>query len=116
MVIILAVGAVIGQHLGVYRIMAVALFPMIIMTMTVERLSIILMERGMKEALKVSLGTFVVALSTYVVMSVQYVEDFLFAFPEFLFALIGLQIVIVRYTGYRLSEYFRFASFRKKEL
>jgi hypothetical protein len=116
LVIILALGAIIGQHLGVYRIMAVALFPMIIMTMTIERLSIILMERGMKEALKVSLGTMIVALSGYVVMSVRFLEDFMFAFPESLFALIGLQIVIGRYTGYRLSEYIRFGALCKKEL
>lgn len=44
-IIILAVGSVFGAHMGVYRIMAVALFPMVIMTMTIERLSIILMER-----------------------------------------------------------------------
>ena len=91
----------------------VALFPMVIMTMTVERLSIILMERGMKEALSVSLGTLLVSLCTYVVMSIRAIEDFMFAFPECLFALIGIQIVIGRYTGYRLSEYVRFAAFRK---
>ena len=116
LVIILAAGAVIGQHLGVYRVMAVALFPMIIMTMTVERLSIILMERGAREALTVSGGTLIVSLCTYVVMSIRLIEDFMFAFPECLFALIGLQIIIGRYTGYRLFEYVRFAAFRKKEL
>jgi hypothetical protein len=114
LVMILAVGVVVGQHFGVYRIMAVALFPMVIMTMTVERLSIILMEKGGKEALTISLGTFVVALCAYFVMSINAVEDFFFAFPEVLFALIGLQIMIGRYTGYRLSEYVRFANFRRK--
>ncbi|MDY6973203.1 MAG: UUP1 family membrane protein [Thermodesulfobacteriota bacterium] len=116
LVIILVCGAIIGQHIGVYRIVAAALFPMIIMTMTIERLSIILMERGMKEAFKVSFGTLVVALTAYVVMSTRPVEDFMFAFPESLFALIGLQIMLGRYTGYRVSEYIRFAAFRKKEL
>jgi hypothetical protein len=46
---ILAVGAVFGAYRGVYRIMAVALFPMVIMTMSVKGLSIILMKREESE-------------------------------------------------------------------
>ncbi|MFH0811353.1 MAG: UUP1 family membrane protein, partial [Pseudomonadota bacterium] len=92
-IIMLAVGSVVGAHLGVYRIMAVALFPMVIMTMTIERLSIILMERGGKEAIKTSLGTLLVASSSYLAMSIASVQDFFFAFPEVLFALIAIQIL-----------------------
>jgi hypothetical protein len=50
LVIILALGSLIGGHMGIYRVLAVALFPMVIMTMTIERLSIILMERGGKRS------------------------------------------------------------------
>jgi hypothetical protein len=113
LVILLALGAIIGQQFGVYRIVAVALFPMVIMTMTIERLSIILMEKGKRYAVLISMGTFAVSLCCYAVMSVTYVEDFLFAFPEVLFAFISLQILIGRYTGYRLTEYFRFINFIK---
>lgn len=113
LVILLALGTIIGQQFGIYRIMAVALFPMVIMTMTIERLSIILMEKGKKEAIIISMGTLVVALCCYAVMSVTHVQDFLFAFPEILFAFISVQILIGRYTGYRLTEYFRFINFIK---
>jgi hypothetical protein len=111
LVILLIIGSLIGSHMEIYRILAVALFPMVIMTMTIERLSIILMERGRGEAIKVSLGTLVVSTCGYLVMSISSVQDFCFAFPEVLFALIGIQILLGRYTGYRLSEYFRFRSF-----
>jgi len=111
LVIILALGSIIGHQMGIYRILAVALFPMVIMTMTIERLSIILMERGGREAIKVSLGTLLVATAGYLAMSIVSIQDFFFAFPEVLFALIGLQILLGRYTGYRLMEYSRFHSF-----
>ncbi len=111
LVIILASTSLIGHRIGIYRVLAVALFPMVIMTMTIERLSIILMERGGKEAVKVSLGTLLVSTSGYFVMSVPSIQEFFFAFPEILFALIGIQILLGRYTGYRLTEYFRFHSF-----
>jgi hypothetical protein len=115
LVIILISASLAGHHMGVYRVLAVALFPMVIMTMTIERLSIILMERGGKEAIKVSLGTLLVSTSGYFVMSVSSIQEFFFAFPEILFALIGIQIILGRYTGYRLTEYFRFHSFIKGE-
>ena len=115
-ILILAVGSVFGAHMGIYRIMAVALFPMVIMTMTIERLSIILMERGAREAILVSVGTFFVASCSYLVMSRAIIQDFFFAYPEVLFALIGMQILIGRYTGYRLTEYFRFLNFIKSEV
>jgi len=115
LVIILSVASVIGQHVGVYRIMAVALFPMIIMTMTIERLSILIMERGGVESLKVSVGTLVVSVCTYFAISSASVQDFFFAFPEVLFGLIAVQILIGRYTGYRLTEYFRFFPFIKSD-
>jgi hypothetical protein len=111
LVIILAVGSLIGNYGGIYRILSVALFPMVIMTMTIERLSIILMERGGREAIKVSLGTLLVATFGYLAMSISSTQDFFFAFPEVLFALIGIQILLGRYTGYRLAEYIRFKSF-----
>lgn len=111
LVMILAVGAIIGQHLGIYRIMAVALFPMVIMTMTIERLSIILMEKGKNEAILISIQTFIIATSCYAAMATSYIQDFLFAFPEVLFAFIAMQIIMGRYTGYRLTEYFRFIQF-----
>ena len=114
LVIILAIGSTVGQHFGVYRIMAVALFPMVIMTMTIERLSILIMERGGVEALKVSLGTLVVSVCCYLAISAVFIQDFFLAFPEVLFALIAVQILIGRYTGYRLTEYFRFGNFRKE--
>jgi len=103
---------VFGAHRGVYRIMAVALFPMVIMTMTIERLSIILMERGVREAIVVAVSTFFITSCIYLAMSRAIIQDF-FAYPEVLFALIGVQILIGRYTGYRLTEYFRFLNFVK---
>jgi len=115
LVIILAIASIVGQHLGVYRVMAVALFPMVIMTMTIERLSILLMERGGVEALKVSLGTLVVSVCSYFAIASVSIQDFFFAFPEVLFGLIAMQILIGRYTGYRLTEYFRFLPFIKRD-
>jgi len=111
LVILLAFGTIIGQKCGVYRIMAAALFPMIIMTMTIERLSIILMEKGKTQAILISFQTLVVTLCCYAVMANVSIQDFLFAFPEVLFAFISVQILLGRYTGYRLTEYFRFINF-----
>jgi hypothetical protein len=49
----------------------------------------------------------------YFAIASVFVQDFFFAFPEVLFGLIAVQILIGRYTGYRLTEYFRFLVFIK---
>jgi len=69
------------------------------------------MERGWQEALKVSMGTLAVAVFSFFVLSIHQIQEFFFAFPETLFALIAVQVLLGRYTGYRLTEYFRFSSF-----
>gem|GEM_PF-6234268 len=56
--------------------MAVALFPMVIMTMTIERLSIILMERGVRETIVVAVSTFFVTSCIYLAMSRAIIQDF----------------------------------------
>ena len=41
-------------------------------------------------------------------MSIRQIEHVVFVFPELLLALLAVTLVLGRYTGYRLSELFRF--------
>ncbi len=113
MVVLLMVSLSILTHkLGLERGLSVALFPMVILTMTIERMSIVWEERGAGEALKEGLGSLLVAALVYLVMSVKYVEHLIFVFPELLLLLLAGTFLLGRYTGYRFVELFRFKSFR----
>ncbi|TLG87015.1 hypothetical protein FEM54_32270, partial [Pseudomonas edaphica] len=56
-VVLIAAISLFSHKLGLERGLSVALFPMVILTMTIERLSITWEERGANHALKVAVGT-----------------------------------------------------------
>lgn len=94
--------------------LSVALFPMVIMTMTIERMSVLWEEHGAKEAIIQGLGSLGVAALTFTVMSLPHVEHMVFTFPELLLVLLATLLVIGRYTGPRLTELYRFRHLAKR--
>lgn len=88
--------------------LSISLFPMVILTMTIERMSIVWEEYSGSEAIKQGLGSLAVASITYLAMSNRYVEYLMFNFPELLLVIMGLCLLMGRYMGMRLSELRRF--------
>jgi len=108
-VILLMAGiSIISHALGIERGLSLALFPMVIMTMTIERMSIVWDERGPYEALMQGLGSFAAAGIAYAVMFNRYLGHLAFVFPELLLVLLAATLLLGRYAGYRLSELLRF--------
>jgi hypothetical protein len=112
-VILIAVISLFSHKLGLERGLSVSLFPMVILTMTIERLSITWEERGGGHAFKVALGTMAAASLAFLVMSIPEVIYFMFTFPAVLLIMVGFMLAMGRYRGYRLTELFRFKAFLK---
>jgi len=100
--------SIFSYQLGIYRGLSVALFPMVILTMTIERMSIVWEERGAAEALQQGIGSLVVAVCVYLIMNLESIQYFVFVFPESLLVLLAATLLLGRYTGYRLAEVMRF--------
>jgi hypothetical protein len=81
---------------------------MIIMTMTIERVSVAWEERGAGYAISQAMGSILIAALAYLVMKEAHLQHLIFVFPELLLVLLALTLVLGRYSGYRLSELFRF--------
>jgi len=107
-VLLMALISVVSFKLGIERGLSVALFPMIIMTMTIERMSIVWEERGAGEAIEQGVGSLAVAAAAYLVMSVEELRHLAFVFPELLLILLSATLLLGRYSGYRLTELVRF--------
>jgi hypothetical protein len=112
-VLLMSVLSVLTHKLGLERGLSVALFPMVILTMTIERMSIVWEERGANEALQQGLGSLLVAALAYLVMTIDYVEHLGFIFPELLLLLLAGILLLGRYSGYRLLELLRFRALVK---
>ncbi|HEY8330487.1 MAG TPA: inactive transglutaminase family protein [Pseudomonas sp.] len=112
-VVLIAVISLFSHKLGLERGLSVALFPMVILTMTIERLSITWEERGGGHAFKVAVGTLIAATLAYLLMTIPELTYFIFTFPAVLLILVGFMLAMGRYRGYRLTELFRFKAFLK---
>jgi hypothetical protein len=112
-VVLIAVISLLSHKLGLERGLSVALFPMVILTMTIERLSITWEERGGTHAFKVAVGTLIAASLAHLLMSIPQLTYFIFTFPAVLLILVGFMLAMGRYRGYRLTELFRFKAFLK---
>ncbi|MBV4488199.1 inactive transglutaminase family protein [Pseudomonas sp. SWRI153] len=113
-VVLIAAISLFSHKLGLERGLSVALFPMVILTMTIERLSITWEERGANHALKVAIGTLFAASLAHLIMTVPELIYFVFTFPAILLILVGFMLAMGRYRGYRLTELVRFKAFLKK--
>ena len=114
-VVLIAAISLFSHKLGLERGLSVALFPMVILTMTIERLSITWEERGANHALKVAIGTLFAASLAHLIMSVPELIYFVFTFPAILLILVGFMLAMGRYRGYRLTELVRFKAFLKAD-
>jgi hypothetical protein len=95
---------------------SISLFPLVIITMTIERMSLMWDEFGAREALTRGLGSLVAAVLAYLVMSNDQIEHMAFMFPELALVLIALMIALGRYNGYKLTEYFRFRALAEPDV
>ena len=107
-VMLMAAISILSHKLGVHQGLSIALFPMVIMTMTIERMSIVWEERGAGEAFQEGGGSLAVAALTYIVMAMTPMQHLLFVFPELLLVVLAATLLLGRYTGYRLTELRRF--------
>ena len=97
-----------SHRLGLETGLSVALFPMVIIAMTIERMSVVWEERGPADAMRAGIGSIVVAVVAYLLMGMDWLEHLIFTFPELLLLVLAMVILAGRYTGYRLSELKRF--------
>jgi hypothetical protein len=111
-IIFFTVFALIGSKFGLRELMAVGLLPFVILTMTIERFFVITEEAGAREALWTAAGSAAVATITHEIIHLEPLQLTFFVYPELLFAVAAVQVLLGRYTGYRLSEFIRFRKLR----
>jgi len=107
-VILMLLISMASHRLGLEMGLSVALFPMVIIAMTIERMSVVWEERGPADAIRAGLGSLLVAVAAYIFMGMPWLEHLIFTFPELLLVILAFVMLVGRYTGYRLTELRRF--------
>jgi len=86
----------------------VTLFPLVILTLTVERFAVLWEEDGPRAALGVTAATMAVVSAAYAALEWRSLQVAVLAFPETLLLAVAAFFILGRWTGIRLLEYFRF--------
>lgn len=115
--VILAVAALAltGSGLDQADFYAGGLFPIVILTMLVERFSIRAAEEGLRTASLYALYSVAMAVLLYPIFQSAVIEHLMFTFPELLLVVMGVLVWTGGYTGYRLSDWLRFGLLARRE-
>lgn len=101
--------------LGLNRGLSITLFPMVILTICIERLAVTWEERGGAQAFHVAVGTMIAASCVYAVLDLDWLSYLVFTFPGILLPVMAIMLALGRYSGYRLSELIRFKALLQRD-
>lgn len=108
MVLIMVLGTYIGMKTDTMWLTSLTLFPTIILTISAERFSTLIVEDGFQKATSTLFQTLIAVSFCYFLLSSEWLTSCLILFPEFLLIVVVIAMLLGRYIGLRLTELFRF--------
>lgn len=102
--------ALAGRGFGERDLYSGVLFPIVIMSLLIERFAITAAEQGHRAALARLGWTAVAAVLAYPVFRDGWWQQLMFGYPELVLCVMGLLVWIGAYTGFRVVELVRFRS------
>jgi hypothetical protein len=116
MVMILLITAIVTANLrDLPATRYISVFPLVILTGMIERFWTLETEDSTTASFKTLLSTLGIAATIALFLSLRAVVNHLFRYPETLGLVMAGQLLIGRYTGYRLTELYRFRDFLRQQ-
>lgn len=112
-VILLSFIAMITHQMGITLGLSLALFPIVILTMTIERMTLMWEEYGPQKAINTGTQSLFAAVLAYFAMNSEALNHLIFSFPELLLVVLALTLLLGRYNHYKLTEYIRFRQLQR---
>ncbi len=103
-----------GGNLKRTGLASVSIFPILIMITLVEKFVAVQIEKGNKTALILAFETLIISIFGFYIASWEPLIKALVSYPWLILLTIPINILIGKWTGLRVSEYFRFRNVIKK--
>ena len=97
---------------GLLVVRQISIFPVLLLILLSERVTQLHLERSPKETFNITFVTLVMGILGYLLLSYDGLRDTVLLYPEVVLLLIPANILIGRYFGLRLTEYYRFSPIR----
>lgn len=98
----------VGANIQSASIVSFAIFPTLILTLLAEEFIAVQFKAGARAALTITAWTLSLAIACYFIMSWELLRTLIISYPEVVLLAIPINILLGRWTGLRLTEYFRF--------
>lgn len=95
---------------GILVVKQLSIFPVLLLILLSEQIIAVQQERSAQEMMIISMVTFAIGILGFLLLSSIHLRNTILLYPEFILVLIPLNIIVGRYFGLRLMEYFRFSS------
>lgn len=112
---LMSVLSIFSYNLGYEKGLTITFFPVIVLAWTIERASMAWEEEGAHSALKQVFMSLMVAILAYAVMINPYVEHICYTFMEIHLILLAFVLLLGAYSGFRLTELWRFEPIVREE-
>jgi hypothetical protein len=112
-VVLFILVAYLAIELNITSLAYLALFPIVVLTISAERFARTITEEGFVPALLLALQTLIVASIAYLAMNSDSMEAFFLAFPELFLTIVGFNLLLGQWVGIRVLEYVRFKALIK---
>ncbi|MCF7846221.1 MAG: PKD domain-containing protein [Candidatus Peribacteraceae bacterium] len=98
-----------GSYFRVADLIAASIFPMLIMSTLAEKFVSIQSEKGSRSAVRMFGELLLVSLACYVVVGEwSSFQTLMLAHPEIILLFVVFDVMLAKFTGLRITEYFRF--------
>ena len=112
--LLILVFLVFGGNMRRTGLASVSIFPILIMITLVEKFVAVQIEKGDKTALILALETLIISIAGFYIASWSTLIRLIVGYPWVVLLTIPINVIIGRWTGLRVSEYFRFRNVIKK--
>ncbi|NQT49439.1 PKD domain-containing protein [Candidatus Kuenenbacteria bacterium] len=98
----------VGAWSGKVGLLEISIFPILVMVLLTEKFISAQIERGNKNAVVLILETLFLSIICYWLASWQVLRTLIIGYPEYVLLTLIINILIGKWTGLRLIEYYRF--------
>ena len=107
------ISLIIAVSLRLFDVSQISFLPVILLVLLSDKIVSIQLNRGLRPAIVITIFTLILGGIGYVIFTFQPIRFTILLYPELVLLLIPINILMGRYFGLRLTEYYRFASFRR---
>ncbi len=98
----------VGGHFRRYGLSSTSILPILIMIVLIERFISVQAEKGFRTAAVLSLETLAMSVAGFFVLHWKAFQWFVLEYPYYVIGLLIIDVFLGKWSGLRLSEYYRF--------